>query len=147
MNHSGNTKGRQPKPTPLQTSEIDHINAPTWFTPYAVLAFDQLKPLVVDRAKAEDLPLFYSMCVAFGKVMESEEAIKEHGLTVVNEKGVICKNPLWSVQKEATQVFNALCVKFALSPVDRARNANEQAQQAANDPMAHLLLKAQDKRV
>jgi P27 family predicted phage terminase small subunit len=141
MDSSGNTKGKQPKPLKLIAPEILAADAPEWFNDYAKWAFGQLIPLVVDRAKAEDLPAFHGLCLAYGRIKQSEENIKEHGLVVTNHKGQIIKNPVWAVQKEAMQVFNAMCVKFALSPVDRARLQNESNAQIANDPMADLLLK------
>jgi P27 family predicted phage terminase small subunit len=141
MNESGNLRGKQPRPAKLVAPEIQDTDAPDWFNPFARWAFDELKPLVVDRCKAEDVPAFHNLCLSYGRIKEAEVSIVTTGLLVENHKGQFVNNPVWAIQKEAMQMFNALCVKFALSPVDRARLQNETNAQLVNDPMAELLMK------
>lgn len=109
----------EPKPDPAIPDCPDHL------TPEARAEWDRIVPELealglltrIDRAALA------AYCTAYGRWVEAERMVKEHGLTVETPNGYPVKSPWLSTADKALDQLRKFIQEFGLSPASRSKVA------------------------
>lgn len=135
-------RGRPPKPTALKVLQgnpgkrrlpkadaaapaplVDVPKPPDWLGGWAVEAWEMVAPWVtvtgiMTKTDTHNLAAF---CCAYERWRVGEEEVARVGITVIDQKGVIKKNPACTVINEALRQMATFGSALGLDPASRAR--------------------------
>ncbi|MFV2949622.1 phage terminase small subunit P27 family [Pseudomonas japonica] len=126
-----------PAPTPL--AEVPA--PPEWLGEWAIEMWETIAPWltqtgIMTRTDTHNLAVF---CAAYDRWRQAEVEVAEAGITVVDVKGVLKKNPACTVINEALRQLASFGAALGLDPASRARLMGNHGQEKPANPF--LLLK------
>ena len=77
-------------------------------------------------------------CTAWGRWVEAEQALRQHGVLVKSPNGYPMQSPYLAVANKAMEQMRLLLTEFGMSPSSRTR-VHAAPVLRANDPMAEFL--------
>lgn len=60
-------------------------------------------------------------CVAYGRWVEAEDQIREHGMVIVGSKGSLVRSPYLMIANKAMEQMRQLLIEFGMTPSSRSR--------------------------
>lgn len=117
----GKRKLKKDGPAPAPLAETP--DAPEWLGEWAVEMWGAIAPWltqtgIMTRTDTHNLAVF---CAAYERWRWAEEEVASKGITVVDAKGVLKKNPACTVINEALRQLASFGAALGLDPASRAR--------------------------
>lgn len=126
-----------PAPVPL----VEVPKPPEWLGEWATEMWETIAPWLVQtgimtRTDTHNLVVF---CAAYDRWRQAEAEVAEAGITVVDAKGVLKKNPACTVVNESLRQLASFGAALGLDPASRARLMGSHGPEKPENPF--LLLK------